>query len=279
VIQFVVMAFLAWLRKVQHALHECAESIRYAQERKRKQQMPSHNDPLKVEAIVSFDQKTVTDAVAQNKESNATQKSIKCATWAAFGAVAVYAIVTTFMWCAMLEQNKIARTALVSGQRAYVNFSPSGEIATRVERGKVVSWSASVPITNSGETPTANLLERVNVYPSQLELPNDFTFPDDGKPDTDVLAPKQTVSYEAKPIPIEKIQAVQNGTGHVYIYGWVSYNDQFPKTLLHRTEFCYQLRLNSLPGDVTDPKYNLQGKFMTCHRHNCADKGCDKNPN
>jgi hypothetical protein len=230
--------------------------------------------PKEVRAIVSFSDKTVGDSKAENNRTHATQESIKKATWAAVVAATVYALISFFVWCQMVQANRIATTSLISGQRAFVNFSPSGEIGTRVVNEKVVSWSVNIPITNSGNTPTKNLQERVNVYPSTGELPKDFSFPDAGKPETDVLAPKQVIAYEAEPIPIDKIQAVQNGTGHVYVYGWVSYNDQFPSTRLHRTEFCYQLRLNSLPGDVTDPKYNLGGKLMSCHRHNCADEEC-----
>lgn len=74
--------------------------------------MPSNSDPLTVQAIVSFDEKTVTDMAARNKESTAIQKSIKKATWAALGAVAIYAVVTMFMWCAMLRQNKLSERAI-----------------------------------------------------------------------------------------------------------------------------------------------------------------------
>jgi hypothetical protein len=100
------VALLAWLSKIQRALHECAESIRRADKCKRNLQMPS-NDPLEVRAVVSFDKEFVRDSAAQDNRNHATQNSIKNATWAAFYGVAAYALVTTFMWCAMRDQTKL----------------------------------------------------------------------------------------------------------------------------------------------------------------------------
>jgi hypothetical protein len=100
------MAVLAWLRKIQHALHECAESIRRAEEHKRKLKMPS-DDPVEVRAVVSFDKEFVRDSAAQDERNHAIQNSIKNATWAGFGAVTAYAIITTLMWWAMRDQTKL----------------------------------------------------------------------------------------------------------------------------------------------------------------------------
>jgi hypothetical protein len=83
------MGFFAWLRKIQHTLHKCAESIRNAEKGERNQQLPP-DKPIEVRAVVSFDEKTIADATAQNKSTNATQKSIRNATWAAFFAVAIW---------------------------------------------------------------------------------------------------------------------------------------------------------------------------------------------
>src|SRR5450755_2151637 len=113
------MAILAWLRKIQRTLHQCADAIRNAEERKRKGNMPSNSDPLEVKAVVSLDEKTMANFAAQNQSTNPTQNSIKKATWAAFYAVSAYAVVTAFMWCAMIQQNKIANRALQQSTDAF----------------------------------------------------------------------------------------------------------------------------------------------------------------
>jgi hypothetical protein len=103
-----LLEIIASTRKVQHRLHECAESIRKTEQRKQDQNMARTEppNPLEVRAIVSYDQKTVTDATAQDKRNHSTQESIKNATWAAFYAVAAYAVITTFMWCQMMKQTR-----------------------------------------------------------------------------------------------------------------------------------------------------------------------------
>src|SRR5579864_2872755 len=115
------MSVLTWLRKVQQALHERANSILRAEQAKGNQEMRRAEipQPLEVRAVVSYDQKTVTNTASQDNRSHATQESIKNATWAAFYAVSAYAVITTFMWCAMIQQNKIASAALKQGTESF----------------------------------------------------------------------------------------------------------------------------------------------------------------
>ena len=74
--------------------------------------MNREREPLEVKATVSLDEKTLAQITAQPKSPDPIQNSIKNATWAAFYAVSAYAVVTAFMYCAMIEQNKIGSKAL-----------------------------------------------------------------------------------------------------------------------------------------------------------------------
>lgn len=174
---------------------------------------------------------------------------------------------------ALSESNRINRSALQSVQRAFITFSPKGEIGTTVKDGKVVSWSPRVPMTNNGSTPAINVHDRGNFYVSREALPDDFKFPDTGKPETGTLGPKESMTYELDPIPIEYIQSLQVGW-HLYVYGWATYHDTFPRTPEHMTKFCYEVRLSSLKGDVTDPNYDKIGRNVLCPLHNCTDEEC-----
>jgi hypothetical protein len=124
------MTILAWIRKVQGALHKCAESIRNAEHRERDQAVPP-DKPIEERAVVSFDEKTVADAKSQGEREHAIQESIKKATWAAFVAVSIYALITALMWCQMIKQNRIASAALLQStesfridERAWIEIEP-----------------------------------------------------------------------------------------------------------------------------------------------------------
>jgi hypothetical protein len=102
---------VAWARKIQRRIHEYAESIRDRDQKERNQQLPS-DKPIEVRGTITLDEKTMANFAAQNQSNNPTQESIKNATWAAFYAVVVYAVVTTLMWCSMREQNRLTKETI-----------------------------------------------------------------------------------------------------------------------------------------------------------------------
>lgn len=84
--------------------------------------MPSNSYPPKVEAIVSFDQKTVTDAKAQHAEDHTTQESIKKAAWCAFVAASIYALIAAYQGCLM-------RRATVATEKAAIAAKEQADLA------------------------------------------------------------------------------------------------------------------------------------------------------
>jgi hypothetical protein len=133
----------------------------------------THNGPLEVRTVVSFDQKTVADAATQDQRNHATQESIKNATWAAFYAVTAYAVITTLMWCAMLEQNKqmrtannLAKTQWEADHRPWVG---NGEIGFKqppifltypdnpIQAKTQITFDIEIPIKNFGVTPVLHV--------------------------------------------------------------------------------------------------------------------------
>jgi hypothetical protein len=94
------MGVVTWIRKVQRALHRCAESLRHAEEDKRRHELPP-NQPTEVRAVVSFSDETRRDSNAQAKCENATQVSIKNATWGAVVAASIYAFIAAYQGCQM----------------------------------------------------------------------------------------------------------------------------------------------------------------------------------
>jgi hypothetical protein len=166
--------FFAGIRKMQRRLHECAEAIGYGNKREGYEQMMP-DKPIDVLAVVSFDEKTKTDQAAQNKRTNTTQESIKNATWAAFYAVAAYAVVTTFMWCQMMKQSRIAGETLRQStesfrtdERAWVEIEPMKGYLF-VPRTKEIGAAFQYPIyiRNVGKTVARDIQLRANRQGSQ----------------------------------------------------------------------------------------------------------------
>src|ERR1700751_1150859 len=115
------MGFLAWIGKIQHALHECAESIRNSERRKKEQSLPP-DKPVEVRAVVSYDELTVRNARADRDRSHGTEVSMKTAAWAAVAAASIYAVITLGVLCQMIRQNTIAGAALKISQKAWVGI-------------------------------------------------------------------------------------------------------------------------------------------------------------
>jgi hypothetical protein len=177
---------------------------------------------------------------------------------------------------ASIEASKDNRMA----QWAYVDIPQQVQIRNTVENGKVTFWTPEVSIVNNGSTGTFNAFEVVNVYASQTEMPDSCDIPDNGKPQSSDIGPHESELFDSPPIPIAAIRSIQSG-GHVYVYGRVIYRDVFQfyshiehGETRHLREFCYELRLDSMTGDVTNPTYPTPKNMVIYGPHNCTDRVC-----
>jgi hypothetical protein len=103
--------FIAWLLKVQNAVHQCAESIRRSEKRKKDKQLPPEK-PIEVHAVVSFSDEEKRDTKADSGRAHNTQNSIKNAAWAAFVAASIYALIASLQWCEMKKTTKATQDQL-----------------------------------------------------------------------------------------------------------------------------------------------------------------------
>lgn len=166
------MSWIAWIHKVQQALHECAESIRRSEERKRNKQMPVNN-PTEVRAIVSFDDKTVRDAETQAEKDRRVQNSIKKAAWSAFVAASIYSLISAYQSCELRKATVSAETQariskaqlmlqlpgdpsfIVDSIGLYRGFDrPFADVTLRNDGGGVIlDATATIDITFGGAPP------------------------------------------------------------------------------------------------------------------------------
>ena len=108
-----------------------------------------------------------------------------------------------------------------------------------------------------------------------MELPDDFDFHDIGaKPTSGPLAPKETQTLSPGPIDTDSVTAVWKHIGHLYVYGWATYNDKFPHTPQHVTRFCYEL--TGVSSDPSHPDTKISNRMSLCSRHNCTDEECNQ---
>jgi hypothetical protein len=173
----------------------------------------------------------------------------------------------------------IAKRSLESTQRAFITFSPNlavTGIRNKPGGDRIIEWSFSVPIENSGVTPTKGMhlhVDTVN-YGFISGLPANFKYPDTGsKPTLVVLGPKQQTGSGQVDVLPDVIDAMKNQKRRVYFYGWARYRDVFPNTPEHVTKFCFEM--TAFAHDAFLPSTeNSYAWFSACPQHNCSDEDC-----
>jgi hypothetical protein len=192
-------------------------------------------------------------------------------TAAATLSIAIFTIVLVVV---TNRQARLTKDALVYTQRAFV-FVRNGQISIGkdFQTEKIKNFKASVTWENSGDTPTKNLRLMINLAVRPDILPDDFDFPDYEIGDIPtLLGPKASTSSAALELTREQMRAVREGEAHLYIWGWAEYDDVFPGTKRHRTEFCQKWWIG---GDLINPGKFSAG-FTWHHQHNGADGECMK---
>lgn len=220
----------------------------------------------------------------------------------AFSGLAVAAFTATLWWAtlgmlrasrsqleAIRKQGTFAERALVSAERAFVFYDKVDLTAALHPNGSVSAWTIVPGWKNSGTTPARHVVCHVSLhYQSGMAgLRDGFDFPeqwDIGEPGISMVSipPQGTIGDSVKRIPIAELVASKQKTKRVFMYGWVEYDDVFPETPRHRTEFCVEIitcfdpriDIGSLPQERR-PKpfqFNFHG------RHNGAEDECYRRP-
>jgi hypothetical protein len=180
------------------------------------------------------------------------------------------------------DQTVLTRQAMVDTQRAFVlvkalevelvTFPYQSPTAGIIDR--IAGWRMGVVWENSGDTPTRDLITHVSLKFFDDEIPNNYDFPD--LPERNVskalIGPRGTIHSASFLISVQEAQDVKNGPKGLYMWGWAEYDDVFPNTKRHRTEFCYELLF-------IDP-FPQRASFghLMYRAHNGADDECLKKP-
>ena len=147
------------------------------------------------------------------------------------------------------DQIKLSRRALVQTQRAFVHLKHFNvfHVYDTTQNNKIIAWRFTAVWQNSGPTPTEKLNVITGIHPG--ELPAGFEFKID-KLAPSLLGPQSEMTGESYTISLRDIFEIKAGIKTIYIWGRAEYNDVFPDTQRHCTNFCHKIVVTGDPTIV-----------------------------
>jgi len=134
--------------------------------------------------------------------------------------------------------------------RAYVFVQNIESFWTADKATKTITKWTFFPVwKNSGQTPTRSMVSTINVWVGQnaRPMPDNFDFPDYGKPRRSMIGPGATMHGDRLELTVDQLQKIRAGTAHAYMWAWAEYNDVFEKTPRHRSEACFEIKVTGNP--------------------------------
>jgi len=190
-----------------------------------------------------------------------------------------YAGFTIAIWYTMKRANDIAKIAYQSGQRAYIVYEDMNHtmgVVTNPMGKDTIVFNIEARMQNAGNTPAVDALAVIGASEQEEEITEQEFL--GAVPHTLVKQPVASIGPKI-PFgcgPVHVADSFADSTERPrYIWGWVLYNDIFPKTKPHVTEFCVPVtRIEK--DDIVNYSFT---KSTVCTRHNCIDEFCDDYPN
>ncbi|MEW9616803.1 hypothetical protein AB3G45_23635 [Shinella sp. S4-D37] len=219
------------------------------------------------------------DLVAQ-EGMNAATKEINAATQAmaayAYWSTAFVGIGTALLFLTLYLTHranqgahsavKVTREIGEAQVRAYVEID---DIKTSYEQrsGERAAIRSFVNWINTGQSPTRNLVWAIDHHLGLL--PDNFAFvmSETATHGTSTIGAGRT-SYDVSHLMDRTgLDEFDKERLPITLFGYVDYDDVFPDTKRHRTEFCVELARKGVAVENS-----------TCSKHNGADDGCFRQP-
>ncbi len=198
---------------------------------------------------------------------------------------AVLAVMAFGQACIYTKQLDVLRDQLIISSRPYISFTGFNGSKPELLNGEVADSIIFVKWNNPSTSPTVNgkLTIGHSVLPFtgfRASSPASFDHPDQS--DMPIVAGPKSDGSIAAHVPIEAIQAVEHIQASVFLWGWVIYQDAFPETPKHLTEFCFQIQsinITNMPPAKQEPNFrdaslNWTATDEYCPNHNCYDNNC-----
>jgi hypothetical protein len=175
---------------------------------------------------------------------------------------------TNKLWEAGERQLAIAKQSADTADRSLrelnrafvfpVDVSRRSNPITPDDTDVIVMWE------NSGATQTKALRSRISSASFPPHKLDGFNFPDLGahKESRAFIGPKASIEMAPITIPQATIASAGGRSSRIFVWGWAEYDDIFPGTVRHRTEFCVEMRVSYPTGSqsridwVTHTEFN-----------------------
>jgi hypothetical protein len=187
---------------------------------------------------------------------------------------------------------KIAEAALINTERAFIyleglevtfersRYSQIG-VAKRDLSGQLVigdyeitQWRIHAIWANSGSTPANRLITNWACKQTPSDLPREFDFPYTNVGQHQFISPRGHVRGDFMPLPGTYLGKIKTNTSYrVFVWGFADYDDVFPDTPRHRTEFCFYAQWAGIDSEGL-PRI----AWIAYPRHNGADDECSRAP-
>ena len=132
-------------------------------------------------------------------------------------------------------------------------------------------YSLTIVWENCGATPARNCFARTSRGVFEKGVPENFDYPDvaaEIRTEASHIGPGQPVNSTIG-FARSDVGAAQRGGEHLFVWGWIEYDDGFPNTPRRRTEVCFEASIIDGGQSCTT---TIVGPF------NAADEDCYHKP-
>ena len=180
---------------------------------------------------------------------------------------------------------EVARSALRDTERPFVYLKT---VEVLVEKGPstagmgtAIEFEEARPVIgftftplwgNSGRTPARRILTYSSIKRFGPQLPANVHFDENVIPQSGVLGPNAEMYTIGSKINSGDIRKLSNREMTMLIMGWADYDDVFPGTPRHRTEFCLQIKI------IPEVDGKVRVVLPTYSRLNGFDDECQNKP-
>jgi hypothetical protein len=177
-------------------------------------------------------------------------------------ATMVMAIFTIVLARVTGRQTRLTREALITTERAFVFLEDfETEHTYNVGLSQFERFVIMLRWKNNGTTPTKNMRIAVNWTHWMGDLSAGFDYRYGDERPRMFLSPQATEWSAAIEIPPHVANAASKGDGHIFIWGRVDYEDIFPSTQPHFTQWCYRVNISIIDNQVHPTRYVAFGDY------------------
>lgn len=165
-------------------------------------------------------------------------------------------------YCALIQTDETSRLR----DRAFVYFSNPIFKYYPYPPQKPTSWAIDIQMINVGNMPARNVSVQCEFIKSKLPIDDPFqTAKLSEKKLTNVIGPKQAISFTAGEGPLNELDEILQGKLCIQISAQIEYIDGFDLKKKRVTQISRQLHIDNSGG------YS----FSFSGRHNCAEDDCE----